>query len=754
MEKTYKHALIAALVLAVMGCDNYDNNNSVLLEDSITIKRDNWGVPHVYADDTYGVFYGMGYALAEDRLFQMEMAKRSVMGAVSEVLGAEFISVDRRSRGGSSQASIQEQLDALSQDDQDIFNGYANGFNVRMREVMADPDNLMPKEFIDYGFEPLEWTALDVAMIYVGTMANRFSNGSGEIGNLSRLSDLKAGLGDIAGAEMFEQIYWSDDKLSITTVPRVLGVNSFAINDQASKSDVPAIADSDKKLSTEKKVAKVDVGNLARLAPVSDSIMHADSAWEASYLGIADAEDRPVASNLWIVGPNKTVDGSAILNNGPQFGWYNPAYTFSVGLHGGGWEVTGNTPFAHPAILFGTNGVISWGATAGPLDVNDYYQVQLNPGNQYEYFYNGIYRPMTKRSEVIKVKDADDVTLDIYSTVHGAVTSFDLDNGTGYAFKRAWEGLEVESLMGWIHSMQAQNFDEWILQASRVAHTINWYYADSAGNIGYVSPGKLPVRPSGHDIRFPAIGDGSMEWQGFRPFSENPQVLNPAQGFIVNWNNRAGPTDASLGDRLGYSVTDRANEFITRIESKELLTREEVWDLNIKASFADTNARYFLPHIFAAAKGLVDPADPVFEAAQRLANWDMLNTNPTDSDFYAEPAATIFRAWLALMYTKVLADDLPPGFVSTRIYPGRTSGGSVRPGTGSKWLYNAFLGDAAGVPQTFDFFNGADDAGKNEIIMEALQEAVATLTTNFGPDQTTWLTPVTVHFFRDTNFFG
>ena len=110
-----------------------------------------------------------------------------------------------------------------------------------------------------------------------------------------------------------------------------------------------------------------------------------------------------------------------------------------------------------------------------------------------------------------------------------------------------------------------------------------------------------------------------MEWQGIKPFSEVPHVYNPPQGYIANWNNQSGPGVQTDGGN--YSIVDRVNEFIFRIESKPKLSPDEVWDLNRQTAFADTNARYFVPYIVAATNGLA-PNDPVYLAARTLADWD------------------------------------------------------------------------------------------------------------------------------------
>jgi len=737
-------ALITSLLV---GCGS-GSDGTASDSSAVTIKRDKYGVPHVYADSTRGVFYGFGYAVAEDRLFQMEMSKRSVLGTVSEVMGPAYINTDIASRKVLNVESIRAQMAKLPQADLDIFEGYAAGYNARVRQVLADKAHLLPKQFNDAGFEPSTWTALDVAMIWVGTMANRYSNSSSEVSNLQLLTNLKNAKGDDIGQKLFDQLRWIEDPTAPTTVPRAGGYTPIEVAAYQPARPRRVLTAS---TETNRKADHRLGSHFAKLAPAPADFHTDGNSLHLAWAGLASPEQRPVASNLWIVGPQKTTDGSTILNNGPQFGWFNPSYVFSVGLHGGGFDVVGNTPFAHPVILFGTNGTISWGSTAGPLDVNDMYQEKLDPNDPTRYMFNGSYQSMSKRTEIIAVKGQASQTADIYSTVHGLVTTSDPANGVAYSMKRSWDGYEIDSLVGWIRLTQAKDWNEFLAQASRIAITINMYYADKSGNIGYVSPGRLPIRPPTQDIRLPAVGDGSMEWQGIRPFSENPQVYNPPQGYIVNWNNQSAP--GMVSDGGNYSVVHRVNEFIFRIQAKPKLTPDEVADLNRQTSFADLNARYFVPYIMQATQGL--PAnDPAAQAAQMLSQWSWLNTNPNDGATYQETAATIMRTWLPIMYNKLLADDLPPNVLSQFVSPGYPTSppsGSVNPGNGAKILYNALRGSAAGVPQTYDFFNGAD---KYTMIRDALWETMDQLTNKYGADTSAWVTPVVKHQFFSVNFMG
>src|SRR5699024_8495021 len=189
-------------------------------DQQVTIKRDEYGVPHVYADSNYDLFYGYGYALGEDRLFQMEMARRAVLGTSAEVLGSDYVDIDKQTRETFDPEAIHSQLDDLSEDELDILTGYADGMNRYIDEVQDEPERLMPKQFNDHDFSPQHWTAYDVAMIWIGTMANRFSNASNEVENLQVLQSLQDEHGQQQGQQLFDQILWDEDTNAPTTVPR------------------------------------------------------------------------------------------------------------------------------------------------------------------------------------------------------------------------------------------------------------------------------------------------------------------------------------------------------------------------------------------------------------------------------------------------------------------------------------------------------------------------------------------------------
>ena len=687
----------------------------------ITIIRDEYGTPHVYAENTYGIYYGYGYSIAQDRLYQMDMAKRSTQGQVSEVLGADYVDFDISTRANYDPVSIMSQLALLNEDDRNIFEGYAVGMNAWIDEVTANPETLMPKQFIDNDFQPKHWTGFDVAMIFIGSMGNRFGDYNTELENQRLLNGLVDMHGESTAWNIFNQLNPLYDPTAPTTVP---------------KSDSPSTA----------------------LLPATPAI---EEQWFQNLASIEvntplnNTGRQQAFSNMVIVGKDKSSDANAILLNGPQFGLYTPAYTYSIGLHGAGFDLVGNSPFGYPAVLFGHNQNISWGSTWGAADVVDIYRETLNPENHDEYLFMGRYLPFEHRKEIIRIKGEDPLEIDVLKTVHGLVISIDEANAVAYSKKRTWSGRELDTLLGWVESTKANNHDEWTAQAARSAMNINFYYADNEGNIGYALTGSYPQRHPSHDNRLPASGEGDMEWLGRIPFSENPQVYNPETGYIANWNNRPGGSNLSNPDEYWYSWSraDRVEVFTNLIEAQERFTAEEIRELVAETAMTDPNARYFTPYIELAIENL-NSSDPTKTIASKLLQWDFLSRDLDGDGYYDNVASVIFQTWLPLMLEAVLEDELEDFFpmFADAGHPQEVifdSGMNISVGT--KTVYEALLGEESGIEQKHDFFNGQDPL---VLIRETLETARLQLQAHYGPDIDDWHFPIAISSFSNRNFLN
>jgi penicillin amidase len=683
----------------------------------VEIRRDSWGVPHVFADSVRGVYRGYGFAVAEDRLFQMDMARRSFTGRVAAVLGPDYLAFDRMVRGNYTPSSIAAQIAALPRADRDIFEGYAEGYNQRLAQVLAAPGRLMPREYLDFGFQPTKLTPEDVAMVWVGSLANRFSDTASEIGNLILLGDCIERHGAAKGRAVFDALRWRNDPAAPTTVPR-------ADHDAPAPQSWP----------------RTDP------VPLSKAATREWMELERLRLGAFAADLVPQASNVWLVRPERVAEGRTVLVNGPQFGWFNPSYCFGIGLHGPGFDIVGNTPFAYPIILFASNGHIAWGSTAGAGKCVDIFQEHLNPRNPRQYWHNGQWHDMQARRETIRVRGQAPVEIEVLSTVHGLVALTDHDHHTAYAKQRSWHGKEIESLLGWIGSMHARDHAGFRSQIARMASMVNTYFADRDGTIAYALAGQYPDRAPGHDPRLPADGRGDMEWRGTKPFATNPQVVNPQQGYIANWNNKPAVDHDNTCTFL-WSAADRVNELEERLQQAPLNTGQ-VWNLIVRSSEQDLQAHDFVPRILAAVAAL-PTGDILRRAADVLAGWH--GSLASEDGAYISPGVPILRATLPALLRRVLADvparEFAAGLFALYADPNVPPPYSPNIPPLVKLLDRVLRGDAT----EHDFLAGRDATA---LIREALAEAVQDLTAEQGPDPAQWRTKTSTTLFRTRNFMG
>jgi len=698
-------------VLLTLGLCSCASSTFVEPANNVRIVRDEYGTPHVYADSIHGLYYGYGYSIAQDRLFQMEMARRSTQGTVAEIYGKEFAEYDKTTRTLFDPRSIRRQISALSAADTAIFSGYAAGINAWLGEISKSPGELMPKQFSDLDFSPSRWSAYDVVMIFVGTMNNRYGDFNTELENASILSTLESMHGESDARALFDLLNPRFTDNAPTTIP---------------------------------------AQNWSR--PAADSL--ATTVGFSSDNSDIDTELISTVttgfSNCYVIGKNKLVDGGSILVNGPQFGWFNPSYVYSIGLHGAGIDVAGNSPFGYPMIMFGHNETISWGSTWGASDIVDIYQEQLHPKNPNQYFYEGQYIEFDTRIERVVVRDGDDLSFDVQRSVHGPVIQRDVDSGVAYAKQRAWDGGELDTLLAWLYATWAPDFDEWKKEAAKSAINVNMYFADVDGNIGYFHGGEFPERVNGHDNRFPVTGDGSMDWQGRQTVvSANPHVLNPDSDFLANWNNKPGQ-GVMNPDFFFYSwsAADRVAYLQQELSAQDKFTADEAWALIEKSSYADVYATYFLPLIDAAVTP--DSAALLLEANDLLQAWSRSSRDSDQDGYYDEAATPIFRAFISKLVERVLSDDLGAAFpyFADHGYPtaAKPTGAGTNIPPGVKAIFEALQGRGE-----YDILNGES---ANVIVAASLRDAVMSLVEFKGQALSELRLPLAKRPFSTRNFLG
>jgi penicillin amidase len=596
----------------------------------------------------------------------------------------------------------------------DIFAGYAAGMNAWLNAIRRNPRELMPKQFLDNDFKPADWSAYDVAMIYIGTMANRYGDFNTELDNLKIYQSLVAQHGENQARNIFDLLNPRYTDNAPTTIP-----------------------------AEDWSVAQPD--NLAAMSPQLSTPLIQTAGYQPFSEQVSTG-----FSNVYVIGKEKVEGANAILVNGPQFGWFSPAYVYSVGLHGAGIDLVGNAPFAYPMVMFGHNRTITWGSTWAGGDIVDIFAEQLNPDDAGQYMYKGEYRDFEHRVEVIQVRGEDAVELDVYRSVHGPIMLMDRDAGVAYAKHRAWDGGELDTLLAWIASTHADDFESWKTQAAKSAINVNMYFADVHGNIGYFFGGQYPQRAVGHDNRFPVSGDGSMDWIARLPIEKaNPHVKNPVSNYVANWNNKPGQ-GVMNPDFFFYSWSgaDRIDILHDLLDGRDRFTPDEAWAVLPTSSYADVHATYLLPMIELAVKEQGN--HQLKRANEILQSWDGQSVDDDRDGNYDGTATAIFRTFVGVLLINALSDDLGSAFgpFSSTGYPtaDKPTGAGTNIQAGMKAVIESLNGRG-----DYDLLNGESTSG---IIARSLAETLEKLSAEQGNDLSAFLLPVASRPFSTKNFLG
>jgi len=454
---TAAHALCTANASPPVEC-----KIKVSKKPKIRITRDGYGVPHLKARSLYDVGYGMGQAQAQDRLFQMELVRKSATGNLAEVVGRDFLSDDIEARR---QFYSQEELDALSTSvscsTQTVVQGFVDGVNAYLQTIYADTTLAsVPHEFfflptairlqgngdIPTGvrytvetiggvevYKPDAWRTTDVAAIGV-LLAGRFGSGGGrQLRQAALLNYLAAKLGDADVArQVFEDVRWVNDPNAPTTVPK-----DGAINDvKGGKTPVP-IADASVDAPAQRLANALGLFVTPAFAdaprdPYRGQHEFLRSLAPSSVLrGLRAAERMEHAaqranrlfgvfiksgSNAWLVSPARSESKHALLWGGPQEGFDNPnidveLYVNSKAMRAGGMMIAGV-----PGILIGQTNKFAFTTTSGEIDNSTLYVETLQApaapepqtaDAQYQFLLNGTYKAMDRRAETFHYAGED-----------------------------------------------------------------------------------------------------------------------------------------------------------------------------------------------------------------------------------------------------------------------------------------------------------------------------------------------------------
>lgn len=681
----------------------------------VTIERDSLGIPTITGATDRDAWFGVGYAAAEDRLFQLELFKRAGSGRLAEILGSEFLDDDLISRRDYyTDGEVDAMVARLPSELQARFTAYSDGINAYIDFLATRPD-LVPGEFAALGVPLTDWTVRDSARIGI-LLARTVPSGDG-----NELDNARA-FGDI-GARSFDRLLPVRSPGAIPTIPKSEGV--FPAQPGRTK------ADERKGFKRSRKFLKgIDVEGAEGPGTLTTAGNAAALSTEGREAPGADlARIIPAGGSfMWAISDRKRRQG--YLFNGPQLGFGIPELFFEFELHSPEQDVRGVSAAGLPVVGIGHNGDVAWGFTSGLSDEDDLFAVRTQGDQAYEF--KGETVQMDCRDEVFTFRPpptsipdlienpglpAGSVTERICRTRQGPVQF--RGDGVAYARRYAIWNREIETLVGLTTLNDAKNIKDVDRAMRQVTWNENVMATDSKGRIGFWHPGLHPLKPKRWDERLPFPGNGSGEWRGLLPRSETPQVTNPKRNWLANWNNipSVGWTNGDAPAR------ERTNGDLHRVRLLQALVRKAAKKPSYAKSRAieltsGTTAQQF-PFAdrkkLKAAGGRADAGGAA--ALAELLRWDG-NYDRTDGSGTVDPGVSIWEAFK----TQIEAIGLAPLGEGARTLAGATS---------TSHEYDMTPGEAFSLRTL-----------KAKQYAQAAELAAAELAARFGsPDPASWRAP-------------
>jgi len=745
----------------------------------VTIHRDSYGVPQIYADNEKDLDYGLGYAMAQDRMFQMDIFRHVGHGTLAELIGSSGLPLDELVRRVSEgpQARTAE-LDAAPTSIQDRARAFSDGITQAMHEqcpgmVMPNPAPSCPAEYTllatAVNNHIPDWTPDDT--LSFGEYAGRFFGefGHTELQAAKVYLDMVARLGQPAAERAFHDLYALQDPAAPTIIDPADGT-------------FPRHSASGNTTITYSAFANAD----ATLLPSPDSLAHVLPQIDALELGAREMAHHlgiptHLGSNAMAISGRRTADGNPILYSGPQTGWAVPGFFWEFEAHDPDRDARGVTVPAIPLVVIGRDQDSGWSVTSALDGNSDTFLDQLDPTDT-SYVHNGQQVTIQKHTETINCYNPPATALVLpllsgkapqpcpsspvhetvyYDPAHDAAGLADPDSQhLLYARASSVNHHFVDTIMAW-DALSRQHTAAGVGQALQGLYlAFNFFYVDAQGEVAYYRTGRYPLRPANVDPNLPLWGDGRFDWQGYESWADTPHVVNPTTGFVVNWNNKPARDWYSKATVSSVLAPDRwgphhhVEPLAADVRKLDGLTFDRAGQVPEDVAYTDSRARALLPFLLPVLQQSGDSR--LHQVAQALAAWDMQRVDEGGGKLHTAP--TFFDRWVEHM----LGDTFGPalggsdlaaleGLHCTTAYCSPTTGShyvSVDNGDAPTMKYELAilhaLFNALAGRNAYDFFGGA---GRDATILKAANDVVAELTAAQGGNPSNWSEPLeTGHF--------
>ncbi len=652
------------------------------LSGEVEIVRNNANVPHIFGATDADVFYALGFAHAQDRLWQMTMLRRTAQGRLSEMFGERTLRVDELLRRFDLYTLAQSSVEVQDEGTRTALDAYARGVNAWIGQVNARARGRGAPEFFLFSNEIAAWQPADSIAIIKLMALQLSSHLEAEV--------LRAQTSMLLGPERLRDILPDDPGQGVTALPRYGDL-------------VP--------------------GLMPGQMPVR---MADDPLSPFKHLPFAGA------SNSWAAVPGRSAAGGTLLANDPHLGFTAPTIWYLARLELSSGGVIGGTIPGVPAIILGRSEKLGWGLTTAYVDDQDVVLERINPDNPEEYDSGGgVWKPFITRRSIITVKDAEPVTVTLRWSESGPVlpgSHYGLGTVTpaGHVAVLSWTALSGAdtSMTSAMRMMRAGSVAE-AIEAGRlyVAPAQNLMVADKDG-IALQVIGAVPMRDARHQTqgRMPALGSApENRWLGIFSYEDNLRVVNPASGLLGNTNNKTFDAPFPRHQSFLWGDTQRIQRWLTLMATREVHTRESFIEAQLDT--VSPTARLLLPLIGADLWFTGEPAaDGTPERFRQRALILLAAWNGEMNEHLPEPLIT--EGWLRALQDRLIRDEIGPL---------ADSFDHVDP-----IFIDRVFRDVGGASVWCDVIQSAAVETCGEIARQALDEALLRLSEKYGTSMESW----------------